>query len=315
MACSVNPVDTKVRAHTYDDNPDYYEHTPRPFQIMGYDGAGIIEETGTQCKYFKPGQKVFYALITFGQGTNSEFQIVDERSCAIEPDTLDFVESASMSLTFLTAWEALLERLGIRDGENAGLLIINGAGGVGAAATQIAKEVLKLSTVVTTASRPETVAFTKNTGATHVVNHRENIVSQIEELRLDVPLKYIFITHSTDQYMGACGEICAPFGKVCTIVQAQAHMYGTNFMSKSLSFCWCVLSTRLYWGVDLNGHHRILVYLKELVDRGIIRCPLTKRLPLTLEGIRESHLLTESSKNIGKIGLGVEEAAGKPLFA
>lgn len=315
MGCSVNPIDTKVRAHRYDDNPDYYDRTPKPFQIMGYDGAGVIEQVGIECKYFKPGQAVFYACNPIKQGSNSEFQLVDERSCAVKPERLDFVEAAAMPLTFCTAWEALLERLEIQEGEKAGLLIINGAGGVGAIATQIAREVLKLPAVVTTASRPDTVAFTKSMGATHVVNHRQNIIPQIEELRLDVPIKYIFITHSTDQYMNACAEICAPFGKVCTIVQAQAHMYGTRFMSKSLSFCWCVLSTRSYWGVDLDGHHRILTILKDLLERRIIRCPLTKRLPMTLEGIKESHRLTELSKNIGKVGLGAEEASGKPLFA
>jgi NADPH:quinone reductase-like Zn-dependent oxidoreductase len=42
MACSVNPIDAKVRRGVYDDYPDYYERVPRPYQIIGFDGAGTI---------------------------------------------------------------------------------------------------------------------------------------------------------------------------------------------------------------------------------------------------------------------------------
>ncbi|ODM24364.1 hypothetical protein SI65_01954 [Aspergillus cristatus] len=134
------------------------------------------------------------------------------------------------------AYEALVERLEITRGEKAALLIINGAGGVGAVASQIARTVLDLPYVITTASRPETTEFTKQMGATHVVNHRDDIPAQIAKLDLDVPLKYIFITSSTDQYMSTCGKLCAPFGKLGSIVQGQANMYGTDFMFKSMSF-------------------------------------------------------------------------------
>ncbi|ODM24338.1 hypothetical protein SI65_01928 [Aspergillus cristatus] len=141
-----------------------------------------------------------------------------------------------MPLTYVTAYEALVERLEITRGEKAALLIINGAGGVGAVASQIARTVLDLPYVITTASRPETTEFTKQMGATHVVNHRDDIPAQIAKLDLDVPLKYIFITSSTDQYMSTCGKLCAPFGKLGSIVQGQANMYGTDFMFKSMSF-------------------------------------------------------------------------------
>jgi NADPH:quinone reductase-like Zn-dependent oxidoreductase len=120
---------------------------------------------------------------------------VDERSVGHKPKKLDFVESAAMPLTYITAYEALVERLeiplslGLDQSEHAGILIINGAGGVGAMATQIARRILNLPVVITTASRPETIEFTKSMGATHVVNHRENIVQQIKDLQLKIPIK------------------------------------------------------------------------------------------------------------------------------
>jgi NADPH:quinone reductase-like Zn-dependent oxidoreductase len=43
--------------------------------------------------------------------------------------------------------------------------------------------------VVTTASRDETIDFTKQMGATHVINHREELEPQIARLNLNVPIK------------------------------------------------------------------------------------------------------------------------------
>lgn len=114
---------------------------------------------------------------------------MDERSVGHKPNSLDFAEAAAMPLTYVTAYEALIERMEIKKGEQAALLIINGAGGVGAVASQIARSVLELPCVITTASRPETIEFTKKMGATHVVNHREDVAAQVAKLNLDVPLK------------------------------------------------------------------------------------------------------------------------------
>ena len=188
-ACSVNPIDTKIRNGTYDDAPDYYKFVPKPFHIIGYDGAGTVLEVGSQSRFFKPGDEVFFIIQPTRQGTYSEFQLVNERDVGHKPKILDFVEAAAMPLTYGTAYESLIERLEIKTGEKVGILIINGAGGVGAMASQIARRVLDLPVVITTASRPETVEFSKKMGATHVINHREDLKQQIENLHLNVPIK------------------------------------------------------------------------------------------------------------------------------
>ena len=249
-ACSVNPVDTKVRAGVYDDYPDYYSRAPRPPQILGFDAAGIVESVGPLVARFNAGDEVFYAGSPIRQGSNAEFQLVDSRSVSLKPKSLDWGHAASMPLTWITAWEALVERLGIQEGEDAGILIVNGAGGVGSVASQIARRVLKLPVVVTTASREETVAFSKDVGgATHTVNHREDLVRQVQELELDVPIRYVFITHTpTSGYLEPAAKILAPFGKVCSIVQdKEMPMYGTEFMAKSLTFVWALLGTCLLY--------------------------------------------------------------------
>lgn len=55
------------------------------------------------------------------------------------------------------------------------ILIVGGAGGVGSIAIQLAKKVFKISTVIATASRPETVEYCKKMGADHVINHHGDL--------------------------------------------------------------------------------------------------------------------------------------------
>jgi NADPH:quinone reductase-like Zn-dependent oxidoreductase len=164
---------------------------PKPFHIIGVDGAGVVIDAGPDCKYFKPGDEVFYGSVPVRQGSAAERQLVDERMVGHKPSTFDFVESAALPVTYGTAYEALIERLGIQKGEQAAVLIINGAGGVGSMASQLARHVLELPVVITTASRPETIEWTQKMGATHVLNHHDDLRPQVTALNLQVPLKYV----------------------------------------------------------------------------------------------------------------------------
>lgn len=238
-------------------------------------------------------------------------------SVALKPRSLDFVQSACMPLTWVTAYEALIERMEIRKGEEAAILIVNGAGGVGSVASQIARTLLRLPVVITTTSRQETTAFSKSMGATHTVNHREDVPSQIAKLDLKVPLKYIFLTHSTANYLAPAVAACAPFGKICSIVQTKEFpQYGTEMMAKSLTFVWALIGTKPWYGVDVESHGRILKELARLLDDGDVKCHHQTTFPLTVEGLRKAHETIESGGSIGKVGLGVDvEGVGGKSFA
>lgn len=144
---------------------------------------------GPDCSLFKQGDEVFYSGSPVRHGSNAEFQLVDERSVGHKPKCLDMAEAAAMPLTYVTAYQALVKQLQIQKKEKAAVLIIIGAGGVGAVASQIARQLLELPAVITTASRPESVEFTKRMGATHVLNHRDDLEQQIHKLNLEVPVK------------------------------------------------------------------------------------------------------------------------------
>lgn len=108
---------------------DYYDRCPQPDQVCGFDGAGIVEGVGNWVSKFRVGDEVFFAGSPIRQGSNAEYQLVDERSVALKPKNLSFVQAVSMPMTYITAFEALVERLEIQPGEKAALLIINGAKG------------------------------------------------------------------------------------------------------------------------------------------------------------------------------------------
>lgn len=219
------------------------------------------------------------------------------------------VEAASMPLTWITAYEGLVERMEIKHGEQVGILIINGSGGVGSVASQIARHVLNLPVIITTTSREETTEFSKSMGATHTINHREDdLPKQVRDLKLDVSIKYVFITHTpTSKYIVDAAAICAPFGRVCSIVQdKEIPMYGTEFLAKSLTFVWELLGTKPYYHVDVESHGQILKELAGLLDDGKVKCHLTQTLPLTADGIRRAHELNEKGSAMGKIGLAVD---------
>lgn len=161
--------------------------------------------------------------------------------------------------------------------------------------------------VVTTTSRPESTEFSRAMGATHTVNHREDIVSQIRELKLQVPIRYVFITHSTARYLAPVAAVVAPFAKVCSIVQTKDFpMYGTKFMAKSLTFIWELMGTGPWYGVEVDHSGETLAKLAKLLDDETIKCHLTQKLPLTRDGLRKAHEMVESGGVIGKIGLGVD---------
>lgn len=111
----------------------------------------------------------------------------------------------------------------------------------------------------------------------------------------------------TEQYIHVLGKICAPFAKVCSIVQAKFDLYGTEFMSKSMTFSWNWLGTAAYHRTKLENYQRAFEALAHYVDEGKLVPNLNKRLKLNVAGLKEAHRLIESATTVGKIALGVDE--------
>jgi zinc-binding alcohol dehydrogenase family protein len=293
-AVSVNPVDVKVRC-----SAQPADGTPR---ILGFDAAGIVEATGSDAMLFKQGDAVFYAGAIDRPGSNSELQAVDERIVGRKPQTLSFAEAAALPLTSLTAWELLFDHLRVPYGvksHTGTILIINGAGGVGSILTQIARRLTGLR-VIATASRPETIAWCRQMGAHHVINHRKPLDTELRAIGIP-EVEYVAGLTATDEHLPAILATLAPQGALALIDDPKVFDI-VPFKRKSLSVHWELMFTRsLYETADIEHQHRILTEVSELVDAGVLRTTIKDDLgPINAANLRRAHEAIESGQSIGK---------------
>jgi len=296
-AISVNPVDTKIRSPQ-----DKVESEPR---ILGWDGAGVVLEVGEEVTKFKPGDEVYYAGDITRPGSNSEFQLVDERIVGRKPNNLDFASAAAFPLTSITAWEALFERLNIdKKGVDAGksILIVNGAGGVGSISIQLAK-LAKLN-VIATASREETIAWCQKLGADEVVNHRHNLAEEIKKIGYQ-NVDFILCLNDTDGHWQAMTQAIAPQGLICSIVENKRPLDMDTLKSKSAGLVWEFMFTRsMYQTADMAEQGNLLNELSLLIEDGVIVSTCNDVVkPINAKNLRNVHQRLELGRTIGKIAI------------
>ena len=131
-ASGINPLDLKILA-----GAAVHAHQAPP-AILGLDLVGTVEAIGAGVSRLRLGDEVFGLAGGVGghQGSLADYIAVDADLLAIKPANLTMREAASLPLTFITAWEGLVDRAAIQAGQT--VLIQGGAGGVGRMAVQIA---------------------------------------------------------------------------------------------------------------------------------------------------------------------------------
>lgn len=305
-AVATNPVDYKVLANMGQgtDQP-----VPGGSLTVGYDAAGIVEAVGEEVSLFQVGDEVYFAGHMSRPGSFAEYTVVDERIVGRKPANLSFSQAASVPLTTLTAFEALLEHLTIpRNPEtNAGksILISGGAGGVATVAIEIAKKLLGV-TVIATASRDETVQKVKELGADHVINHRQAMPPQIRALGGGIDqVDYILCCADlTPELLVEYSDILVVSGKMCTITPAPPSANLMSFFMKSQSLAFELMFARAGLRNEASKRqHEILQEAATLLEDGILTCREGVSKPLNLENLIEALELQKSGKAIGKITL------------
>lgn len=297
-AVSVNPVDFKIRQNSAKDT---ILETPK---IIGWDAVGVVEAIGDQVSLFKIGDEVYYAGDITKQGSNAEYQVIDERIVGRKPKSLSIEEAAAIPLTGLTAWEILFDRIRIHPEKDKGksVLIIGGAGGVGSIAIQLAKKIAGL-TVIATASRPETIAWCQQQGADFVVDHK-NLIDSVREKgfqNVDFILDFV----DTNLYWDIMVELIKPQGHIASITGSSDPVALNKLKNKSVSFSWEFMYTRsMFETEDMQEQHNILNKIADLLDNGTIKSTLNETFTgLTADNFKKAHELLESGKTIGKIAI------------
>jgi zinc-binding alcohol dehydrogenase family protein len=296
-AVSVNPADTKLRQSQAPKNGE--------FRILGYDAAGVVEAVGSDVTLFKPGDEVFYAGAINRQGSNSELHLVDERLVGRKPRSLSFNQAAALPLTSITAWELLFDRLGVPYGLTANhgsLLIINGAGGVGSILVQLARRLTGL-TVVATASRPETIAWCRDMGAHHVIDHHLPLLQGLKQSGIE-QVDYVAGLTATDRHLPGIAEALMPQGKLALIDDPEV-LDIVSLKLKCISVHWELMFTRsLYQTADMIEQHHLLNEVADLVDAGVLRTTMVEDAgPITAENLKRVHTRLETGRSIGKVVL------------
>lgn len=297
-AVAVNPVDYKVRAPK--------DKVLEQAHVLGYDAAGVVEAVGSEVTLFQPGDRVYYAGDITRQGSNAEYQLVDERIAGSMPNSLNFAQASALPLTAITAWETFFERLHIdANGNDAGktLLIIGGAGGVGSIGIQLAKRLAKL-TVITTASRPESVAWCRELGADHVVDHNGDMVEQIRALGFD-HVDYVACFNDIDQHFPAAATLIRPQGTIVAITENKRAIPFELLKTKSAALAWEFMFTRsMYQTPDMQQQHHLLNRVAELVDSGTLKTTVGDVLgSINAANLKRAHAALESGRVIGKLVL------------
>jgi NADPH:quinone reductase-like Zn-dependent oxidoreductase len=156
-AAGVNFADVLARLGLYPD-------APRPPMVVGYEVVGYVDGIGQAVTGFSDGERVV-ALTRFGGYADTV--VVPAAFAFRVPDTLSDSEAAAVPVNYLTAALALYRMAALNAGET--VLVHNAGGGVGIAATQLAR--LRRATVIGTASAFKHDAL-RRFGVEHAIDYR-----------------------------------------------------------------------------------------------------------------------------------------------
>jgi len=281
-AAGVNPVDWKIREGLIKDL------LPYEFPIiLGWDLAGVIEETGYSVKRFAVGDKIF----TYGrrpvvqQGTYAEYTALPESYITSCPASLTFEESASIPLAALTAYQAVYDAVQLQEGQS--ILIVGASGGVGGFAVQFANLIgARVIAVASEKNHP----YLQSLGAEHAISYTRGDI--YEQFKLNFPtgadVVFDLIGGETLKNIGSCVRAG---GKIVSITEdPQPHLPPEKNIQSHFVF--------------VEPNVKQLHHISELVDSGKLKTHLSS--VYSLAEVQKAHAEMETGHTRGKIVLKID---------
>jgi NADPH:quinone reductase-like Zn-dependent oxidoreductase len=275
LASSVNPIDYRFR------RGDLRGLIPFGFpRIPGYDVAGIVVDTNTDCSFAK-GDRVMAFLDHTRGGALADYAVCSVASAAKIPDSMPMEVAAAIPLAGTTALQSLRDHGKIKSGQT---VLINGAsGGVGMFAVQIAKSYGCHVDAIASGRNRE---FCMSLGADHFYDYEENDFTKSDE-RWDI----VFDVAGKAHYLEA----------------RKVLKEGGRFVSTEPSMTG-LLMTILTWPLSKSGQIMLAVPsgndLRELIrlyDAGKLKVTIDRSFPF--EQAAEAHRRVESGVDHGKVVL------------
>lgn len=278
--------------------------------VLGCDIAGVVEWSDT--KGIDPGMEVILAPgVSCGRceqclsgrdhfcrsygilgehraGGYAERIRVPAANVLAKPKSLSWPEAAALPLVFQTAWEMLVHRAQLREGE---WVLVHAAGsGVGSAAVQIAK--LFGATVIATARGASKLEAAKRLGADHVVDYStQDFQAEAKRLTGKRGVDVVFEHIGKDTWEKSILAL-TPGGRLVTCGATTGWDATTDLRHvfyKKLSILGSTMGSK----GDLP---RILRF----VEAGKLQPIVARTLPL-FGGAREGHELLETRGGFGKV--------------
>jgi len=259
---------------------------------LGMECCGHVVAVGPDVTRFQPGDKV----ITFAPACFATHVTVDESGCAPMPSTVSAEEAATIPVTFLTAYYALVHLAALSKGDT--VLIHGGAGGVGLAALQIAKWCG--AKIIATAGSEDKRNTLKLLGADVVLDSRslafvDAVMVETGGQGVDVVLNSLF-----GEAMERSIDVLKPFGRFLELGKRDYYgntRIGLRPFRQNLTYFGIdadqLLTRQPQLAVDL------FVKLVELFEDGTLR-PLPHRV-FEAADVVDAFRLMQQAGHIGKI--------------
>ena len=301
-AAGINFADVLARLGLYPD-------APKPPVVVGYEVAGHVDEVGEAVTGFSIGDRVV-AMTRFG-GYADRVAVPAEQAFRF-PAFLSDAEAAAIPVNYLTAAIALYRMAALAPGET--VLIHNAGGGVGIAATQLAR--LRRATVIGTASAFKHDAL-RSFGVEHTIDYRHaNVASEVKSVTrgrgVDVILDPIGGPSFTSSY-----RMLAPLGRLVLFGLSAAapgeqrnlwHAFRAWQATSRFDPLSLINRNRGVFGLNLAhlwDSRRQLAPLMDMLiaelHAGRLRPVVARTFPL--ERAADAHRYIQSRQNIGKVVL------------
>jgi len=267
---------------------------------LGIECGGVVTRVGEGVDRFQVGDEVM-GVAPYSFATHA---ITTEYALVKKPASLDFEEAATVPITFLTAYYALVRLADLQPGER--VLIHAGAGGVGLAAIQIAQHIG--AEIFTTAGSQQKRDYLRTLGAKHVFNSRtvdfaDEILDLTNREGVDVVLNSL-----PGEAIAKSLSILRAYGRFLEIGKIDIYAdrkIGLAPFQDNLSYFAIDLDRMLRQRPDYI--RRLFAEMMEHFETGVYQpLPLTQ---FEYANVRESFRYMAQRKNIGKLVVSIEHAS------
>ena len=298
VAAGLNPLDTKVR------KLNMFHPADLP-SVLGCDGAGTVAALGPEVRRFRAGDDVYFFNNGLGRGPGAyaEYTVVHEDYAARKPAALTMVEAAAAPLVLITAWEALVDRVGLKAGETA--LIHAGAGGVGHIAIQLACHLG--ARVATTVSGADKARFALSLGAERTIDYTsQDFVRETLDWTDGQGADVVLDTVGGAVFCQSFGAVRL-YGRLATLLSTACEMREINKARlRNIVVGYEQMTMPLFLGRhELRcAQTRILERGARLFDEGTLKVTVSRVLPLA--DAAAAHALVEDGHTVGKVVLRID---------